>query len=154
MKTEAKALVLNPTIRDLKPDFPIPIDRSIASVTASREFLSYKYGGGVWGTFPGARPEKRREHNLDSFMFLHHDYNPNAPRFPGQSGYYCTIFDGGPNDPQPTVWHRSSRMLVFIRSEPNHWRMSGICTLRPTQAMTTEEWKSQSTKVYLFSPTC
>ncbi|KAF8641297.1 hypothetical protein AX16_010076 [Volvariella volvacea WC 439] len=110
--------------------FPISLAPDIQACTVHRVWLSQKFGGSSQDTFPSIN-KKNFTHGLDDFAYLTYEFNPHAPKHPGDPGLF---FGGG--DGQST--HR-----VLMRLDTGKWQYMGQYGFFPAAPLTKEEWSSQ-----------
>ncbi|TFK53322.1 hypothetical protein OE88DRAFT_1240586 [Heliocybe sulcata] len=117
--------------------YVVELEESIKNATVSRQFMTSYYGGNTQSTFPSIAPSHLERHGLDDFMYVTLSWNPYAPKFAGDSGFWFN--PGLPDDNQESEEiHR-----VFVRLAAKKWLYVGQYKLVPALPLTIEEWKSQ-----------
>ncbi|THH17586.1 hypothetical protein EW146_g3255 [Bondarzewia mesenterica] len=119
--------------------FPITLDPAISSVTVTRRFMSYRYGGSSMEAFPSIAKRRSDAHGYKSFMYAGIGWHPNAPTRPGEPGlwYNSTPVDRGISGPY----------IVFVGLESGKWLYVGQYMMISAQPLSQTEWILQDPKV-------
>lgn len=121
--------------------YPIALDNNIKRATVTRDWISKTYGGNPRAAEPKIN-RKKFTHGLDDFLFITFDYNPGAPKNPGDPGL---LFDASGR-----AWDLPNISRVIIRSKTPQWFYAGQYKFIASTSLTKEEWNLQSSAVCLF----
>jgi hypothetical protein len=127
--------------------FDIQLEPELLDTTVTRDFMSKNFGGNTERTFPTIG--KQWTHGINNFMFANPNYNPHAPRNPGDPGLYYTSRSRDHAHHDGPVWHKLQ--IVFFRVGANRWSYCGLYKFTTAPPLTKEEWLQQSEKVSRYT---
>ena len=119
--------------------YKIDLDETIQKHTFSRYYISSLYGGGSTVTFPVVESAKAKVHGINHFGFPSLDFNPHAPKNPGDPGLSF-------ESERATKWRRGN-LRIFVRLDVSKWLYCGTYQFIPSESLTAAEFCDQPPKV-------
>ncbi|KAJ3726944.1 hypothetical protein C8R42DRAFT_658158 [Lentinula raphanica] len=146
-KDEEMQFPLNPNtilpLLDAMKTFTVTLPLAERSVTVSREFMNWKFGGGTQRSLATIREERVKEHGYNDFLYLTKEVEPLAPSIPGQPG----LFFSTSKDYTPCWMEEPFVFRVFIRLTTGCWLYQGQYKFAHCKTLTATEWSEQGEKV-------
>ncbi|KAF4600308.1 hypothetical protein EYR38_004933 [Pleurotus pulmonarius] len=128
----------------VREPYNIPLDIEIRDIAVSRQLISSIYGGNVQQTFPTPSAKFLAIHGINDFMCLNYILQPNAPTLPGSPGFYFNPGSEHAIDAHRHLFAEGDVKRLIMQLGPSRWLYLGQYVPVPSESLTPEEWKAQS----------
>jgi hypothetical protein len=113
----------------------LQVSPEITQPAFTRYYISALLGGDAFSTMPSISKKFKHGYNL---ICMNYNFNPSAPRQPGQNGLFMTGFPFRPGGSYDKTYH------IFIKQATNCWQFFGVYKMQHVAEITLEEWLFES----------